>query len=117
MRSSLLNKFKSTDEDEAVRKTSLREVKCLRTIKHDNIIQLKEAFKKKGRLYLVFEFCDKNLLNLLEEFSGGLEPDMMKSNLYQLLISIEYCHRNGVIHRDIKPENVLIIEETNTLKL
>ena len=51
-----IKKFKSTDKDEIVKKTSIREVKCLRSIKHDNIILLKEAFKRKGRLFLVFEY-------------------------------------------------------------
>ena len=51
-----IKEFKSTDDDETVRKTSLREMKCLRSLKHPNIIELKEALKKKGRLYLVFEF-------------------------------------------------------------
>lgn len=41
----------------------------------------------------------------------------MKNYLYQLLVSIEFCHRNGVVHRDIKPENVLILEDSRTLKL
>ena len=112
-----IKKFKSTDEDEAVKKTSIREVKCLRSIKHDNIIQLKEAFKKKGRLFLVFEYWDKNLLNLLEEHQSGIDPELMKNYLYQLLVAIEYWHRNGVIHRDIKPENVLLNEDTKKLKL
>ena len=85
-----IKKFKSTDKDEIVKKTSIREVKCLRSIKHDNIILLKEAFKRKGRLFLVFEFCDKNLLNLLEEFQSGIDPELMKNYLYQLLVAIEY---------------------------
>jgi len=37
--------------------------------------------------------------------------------IYQLLLSIEFCHRHGVIHRDIKPENLLIDDDTNILKL
>ena len=36
-------------------------------LKHPNIIGLKEAFKKKGKIFLVFQFVDKNLLELLEE--------------------------------------------------
>ena len=112
-----IKKFKSTDDDEAVKKTSLREIKWLRSIKHDNIIQLKEAFKKKGRLFLVFEYWDKNLLNLLENNATGLEPDVMKDYLFQLLVSVEYWHRNGIIHRDVKPENILIVEELKKVKL
>lgn len=49
----------------------------LRLLKHDNIVELKEAFKRflnfylnlyfrKGRIYLVFEYVEKNLLEVLE---------------------------------------------------
>jgi serine/threonine protein kinase len=41
-----IKKFKDSDEDETVKKTILREVKMLRLLKHPNIIDLKEAFKK-----------------------------------------------------------------------
>ena len=86
-------------------------------IKAPNVIQLKEAFKRKGRLFLVFEFCDQNLLELIEERVSGLEPDLVKLICYQLLKAIEFCHRHGVIHRDIKPENLLVEESSNVLKL
>jgi len=45
----------------------------LRILKHDNIVELKEAFKRKGRIYLVFEYIEKNLLEVLEEKPSGLE--------------------------------------------
>jgi cyclin-dependent kinase-like len=41
-----IKKFKESDEDEIVKKTTFREVKMLRMLKQDNIIQLKEAFKR-----------------------------------------------------------------------
>jgi len=42
-----IKKFKeNTDEDEVVKKTTMREVKMLRTLKHENIVVLKEAFKR-----------------------------------------------------------------------
>ena len=48
-----IKKFKESEEDEIVRKTTLREVKMLRMIRHENIVSLKEAFRRKGQLYLV----------------------------------------------------------------
>ena len=41
-----IKKFKESEEDEVVKKTTLREVKMLRTLKQDNIVTLIEAFKK-----------------------------------------------------------------------
>lgn len=31
----------------------------LRTLKQDNIVELKEAFRRRGKLYLVFEYVEK----------------------------------------------------------
>jgi cyclin-dependent kinase-like len=70
-----------------------------------------------NRLYLVFEYVEKNLLEILEENPNGLDLDMVRFYIYQLLKAIEFCHRNNVIHRDIKPENLLIKPKTNDLKI
>lgn len=44
----------------------------LRMLRHPNIVCLKEAFRRKGKLYLVFEYVDKNLLEVLEDNPDGL---------------------------------------------
>ena len=59
-------------DDEAVRKTTIREVKILRMLRQPNIIHLHEAFRRKGKLYLVFEYMPKNLLEVLDEHPNGL---------------------------------------------
>ena len=41
-----IKKFKESDDDEIVKKTTMREVKMLRTLKQDNIVTLHECFKK-----------------------------------------------------------------------
>ena len=51
----------------------MREVRMLRMLKYKNIVTLKEAFKRKGRLYLVFEYVEKNLLEVLEENTVGID--------------------------------------------
>jgi cyclin-dependent kinase-like len=71
-----IKKFKDSDEDEIIKKTTLREVKILRMLKHNNIVQLKEAFRRKGKMYLVFEYVDRNLLEILEENPTGLDVNL-----------------------------------------
>eukprot|EP00931_Biecheleriopsis_adriatica_P036447 TRINITY_DN20999_c0_g1_i1.p1 TRINITY_DN20999_c0_g1~~TRINITY_DN20999_c0_g1_i1.p1 ORF type:complete len:1076 (-),score=190.03 TRINITY_DN20999_c0_g1_i1:171-3398(-) len=112
-----IKKFKESEEDEVVRKTTLREVKILRIMRHENIVQLKEAFRRKGKLYLVFEFVEKSLLDILEANPNGVDTETVRVLTCQLARAIEYCHRHDVIHRDIKPENLLINPVDNALRL
>lgn len=63
---------------------------------------------RKGILYLVFEYVEKSMLEILEERANGIEPDAVRKCIYQLLKAIDYCHKHNVIHRDIKPENLLV---------
>lgn len=103
-----IKKFKESEDDEAVRKTTMREVKILKMLKHPNVVSLREAFRRKGKLYLVFEYVEKNLLEVLEEQPAGLSSELVRKYIYQLCLSIAYCHENSIIHRDIKPENLLV---------
>ena len=105
-----IKKFKETNDD-LVKKTMKRELKVLQLLKHENIVEFKEAFKRKGNLFLVFEFVEKNLLELLETFPSGLDQKLIKNLIYQLCKSVIYLHENNIIHRDIKPENLLITSD------
>lgn len=112
-----IKRFKESDEDELVRKTTLREVKILRSLKEETyVVKLLEAFRRKGRLYLVFEYVGKNLLELLEEHANGIPEPQLRRMVLSMLLSVHACHNNGVIHRDIKPEN-LLVNTDNTLRL
>ena len=102
-----IKKFKET-EDEIVKKTMRRELKMLQMLKHENVVEFKEAFKRKGNLFLVFEYVERNLLELLQESPSGLDPSLIKNLIYQLCKAIKYLHEQNIIHRDIKPENLLI---------
>ncbi|RLN73724.1 hypothetical protein BBJ28_00023262 [Nothophytophthora sp. Chile5] len=104
-----IKKFKENeDDDPMVRKTTLREVKMLRFLKHGNVVTLKEAFRRKGRLYLVFEYVENNLLEVLEDKPNGVDSELVRCYIFQLCCAIHYCHINNIVHRDIKPENLLV---------
>ncbi|KAM9320873.1 cyclin-dependent kinase-like 5 isoform 4-T4 [Gastrophryne carolinensis] len=111
-----IKKFKDSEENEEVKETTLRELKMLRTLKQENIVELKEAFRRRGKLYLVFEYVEKNMLELLEEMPNGVSPEKVKNYIYQLIKAIHWCHKNDIVHRDIKPEN-LLISHNDILKL
>lgn len=49
-----IKEFKEGDEDEFSRRTIQREIKMLKMLKGDYVVGIKEAFKKKGKIYLIF---------------------------------------------------------------
>uniref|UniRef100_A0A7N6APB5 Protein kinase domain-containing protein n=1 Tax=Anabas testudineus TaxID=64144 RepID=A0A7N6APB5_ANATE len=97
-----IKKFKDSEENEEVKETTLRELKMLRTLKQDNIVELKEAFRRRGKLYLVFEYVEKNMLELLEELPNGVPTEKARSYIYQLIKAIHWCHKHDIPVKDFK---------------
>lgn len=87
-----------------------REIAVLSRLKHPNIIHLVEVLRPKGKLHMVFEFLDNDLLNILsKEYQQGMPEKLVRPYMQQLCQGLEYCHKRNIIHRDIKPENCLIL--------
>lgn len=104
-----IKKFKQREEEDPhVRKTMMREIRILREHRHDNIVNLREYFREKGKLYLIFDYVQKTLLEELQGSPDGLKFDRIKIITYQILLANNFLHENNIIHRDIKPENLLI---------
>ena len=61
-------------------------------------------------LYVVFEYCDKNLLQELQrrQSNNPYSEDEIRNIAFQVLSAVAHCHKIGFAHRDIKPENFLI---------
>uniref|UniRef100_A0A8D0GXY9 Cyclin-dependent kinase-like 2 n=1 Tax=Sphenodon punctatus TaxID=8508 RepID=A0A8D0GXY9_SPHPU len=111
-----VKKFLESEDDKTVKKIAMREIKLLKQLRHDNLVNLLEVCKKKKRWYLVFEFVDHTVLNNLELFPNGLDYSRVRKYLYQIIKGIGFCHSHNIIHRDIKPENILV-SQSGVVKL
>lgn len=112
-----IKKFLETDNDKAVKKIATREIKILKTLRHENLVNLIEVFRRNRRIYLVFEFIEQNLLEEIERSKVGLGEVKTKEIMYQVVRGVDFMHSNNIIHRDIKPENVLINSTVILIKL
>nr|XP_014343864.1 PREDICTED: cyclin-dependent kinase-like 1 [Latimeria chalumnae] len=103
-----IKKFVESDDDPVIKKIALREIKMLKQLKHPNLVNLLEVFRRKRKLHLVFEYCDHTVLHELDRYPRGVPEYLVKKITYQTLRAVNFCHKQSCIHRDVKPENILI---------
>lgn len=106
-----LKKIRLDAEDEGIPSTAIREISLLKELQHPNIVRLYDVIHTERKLTLVFEYLDQDLKKYLDVCEMGLEPQILKSFLYQLLNGVAFCHTHRVLHRDLKPQNLLINRE------
>lgn len=111
-----LKRVRLDDDDEGVPSSALREICLLKELKHKNIVRLHDVLHSDKKLTLVFEHCDQDLKKYFDSLNGEIDPDIVKSFMYQLLRGLEFCHSRNVLHRDLKPQN-LLINKSGELKL
>ncbi|GMN24493.1 hypothetical protein TIFTF001_000590 [Ficus carica] len=93
-------------------KRTLREIKLLSHMDHENIIKIKDIIrpadrKKFNDVYIVYELMDTDLHQIICS-SQALTDDHCQYFLYQLLRGLKYIHSANVLHRDLKPSNLLL---------
>lgn len=98
----------SNREPEGVPSTTIREIGLLRELNHPNLIELLGVSKCEDNLYLVFEYLDQDLRQLLDDETINMSESVVKSYLWQMLQAIAHCHTKRILHRDLKPQNLLI---------
>jgi serine/threonine protein kinase len=93
----------------------LNQYNLLVDLNHPNIIKVIEYFERKENQYIVFEYCPKDLLKIINDNQIEINETLIRTILKQIIQGVEFLHSKGVIHRDLKPENILINSEGNII--
>uniref|UniRef100_A0A915PH12 Mitogen-activated protein kinase n=1 Tax=Setaria digitata TaxID=48799 RepID=A0A915PH12_9BILA len=92
-------------------KRSLREVRILRSLHHDNIISVHDVFATPGSqgldVYMVLDLMETDLHQIIHS-RQDLTDQHYQYFLYQILRGLKYLHSVGIVHRDLKPSNLLV---------
>ncbi|MBA0609555.1 hypothetical protein Godav_021592, partial [Gossypium davidsonii] len=93
-------------------KRTLREIKLLCHMDHENVIAIKDIIRPPKKdafndVYIVYELMDTDLHQIIRS-DQPLTDDHCQYFLYQLLRGLKYVHSANVLHRDLKPSNLLL---------
>ena len=129
-----MKKMRVHSDKEGYPITAIREIKILKKLQHDHMVQLHEVVTSKGSqtafdsddpdddddsghgdLFLVLEYVDHDLTGLIDE-KYDFKSYEIKSIMKQLFEVLKYIHQEEFIHRDLKCSN-LLLSQNMQLKL
>ena len=110
----LLKNFNFNLLDKKQQQNAINETRILSLLKHPNIIEYKDSFfdKPSNTLNLLMDFpCDVNLydkINYVIKKGMFLEESIIWHVITQILLGLNYLHKNRIIHRNLQSKNIFL---------
>lgn len=88
------------------------ETEHLSTLKHENIIKLRDIIIREYSVNLIMEFAENGSL---ENYVFENQPTYKDIHFIfqQIVTAVDFCHMNRIAHRDITPCNILLTNKTS----
>jgi len=107
-----IKKIENVFEHITFTKRTLRELRILRHLQHENIIGLRDVFLPESKqkfddVYVVSELMETDLASILKS-SQPISDAHCQFFLYQILRGVKFMHSAEIVHRDLKPRNLLV---------
>ncbi|CAI5756437.1 unnamed protein product [Candida verbasci] len=98
-----------------ISQSAIREMSLCRELNNKNITKLIDIILENKSIYMIFEFCEHDLLQIIHYHS---HPDIknipittIKSLTWQILNGVTFLHKNWIFHRDLKPANIMVTSQ------
>ncbi|KAL1303972.1 hypothetical protein AAFC00_000419 [Neodothiora populina] len=111
-----IKKFKPDKDGElsytGISQSAIREMALCTELSHDNVISLVEIILESKCIFMVFEYAEHDLLQIIHWHTQHprtpIPAPTLRSIMFQVLNGLLYLHRNWVMHRDLKPANIMV---------
>ena len=99
-----------------------QELEALDKLEHPHIVQVLDLCEDNDNVYIVAELMRHGtltqMLTRIQESKASFTERDGANLIYQLLIAINFLHKQNVVHRDLKLDNILVslerIDDTHT---
>jgi protein-serine/threonine kinase len=108
--------MKVLTKDEMIRKNKVKRVlterEILATADNPFIVNLYHSFQSKTQIFFIMQYCPGgNFYDFIKlQPHSCLKESQTKFYASEVLLALEYLHKEGFVYRDLKPENILIKE-------
>lgn len=100
------------------RRLFYQEARVLATLRHPNIVHVRNCFLANNTAYLVMNYePGKNLGRYIKKRQGGLSSNFLMTVFPPLLDALDLIHSGQHLHLDIKPSNIHLRPGGNPLLL
>ncbi|EGR30991.1 protein kinase domain protein [Ichthyophthirius multifiliis] len=91
----------------------LNEINVLKTINHNNLLNVKEFYESDKYYHFVSEYYSGGSI---ENIIYNSNYNQTKQIIKQILSGLDYLHSFGIMHRDLKPDNIMF-KQKDSLEL
>lgn len=94
-------------DDPMVRERLVREGQVQASIRHDNVVSVRDVLEVQGEPALLMDFVGGG--SLADRLEQGPLPRELALDLFRGVVAgVAHAHAHGLVHRDLKPANVLL---------
>ena len=86
---------------------TLREVKIMKLLRHENLICFIDMFTTKANIYIVMELMECTLTDYINKYGMLDEPDAARV-IKMIANGVSHIHEQGFVHFDLKQTNILV---------
>uniref|UniRef100_A0A914WVB1 non-specific serine/threonine protein kinase n=1 Tax=Plectus sambesii TaxID=2011161 RepID=A0A914WVB1_9BILA len=88
----------------------IKEVRFLKNIHHQHIVQFRGCYLKEQTCWLIMEYCIGSAADIIEVHRKPLREQEIAAMCEQVLYGLSYLHSLNRIHRDVKAGNILLTD-------